>query len=399
MGFTDGIDRYRWFFEEYMNKDTIQDLREEINKMTALVNGFRKENEEFKTENARLYLENEKLKEENKKLRSDNCWITSEKKASKETNDMLAKRIVELKEKNTELATKNGELLKGTLETKGKNLNLMKMNEKLKEENKKLYLIIEKLERDNQETYDDYCEAKGENDELKEQVKCLAECCNKLNDGYCEAKEENEKLKERVKYLTDSCNKLNDEIGSLKKAKEVKVYKEFDTEEFFKRFGANMEISLSPYTEPSIAAYATDLNGVDLLRYSAGYTGRKFDDLFAPLYKYLASSPIERLVIAKELDKIREAYNNLEAKHNADSEQISKYDEDLRDWKRQAIINAGNHIKAKNTITALNLEIVKLKGGFKEKDKCIEKLRNELQKYEKSKPKQSEADDRWEWND
>lgn len=310
---------------------TIEDLREEINKMTALVNGFRKENGELKTENARLYLENEKLKEENKKL----------------------------------------------------------------------YLIIEKLERDNQETYDDYCEAKGENDELKEQVKCLAECCNKLNDGYCEAKEENEKLKERVKYLTDSCNKLNDEIGSLKKAKEVKVYKEFDTEEFFKRFGANMEISLSPYTEPSIAAYATDLNGVDLLRYSAGYTGRKFDDLFAPLYKYLASSPIERLVIAKELDKIREAYNNLEAKHNADSEQISKYDEDLRDWKRQAIINAGNHIKAKNTITALNLEIAKLKGGFKEKDKCIERLRSELKKYEKSKPKQSEADARWEqmWDD
>lgn len=373
MGFTDGIDRYRWFFEEYMNKDTIQDLREEINKMTALVNGFRKENEELKTENARLYLENEKLKEENKELRSDNCWITSEKKASKETNDMLAKKIIELKERNTELATKNGELLKGTLETKRKNLNLMKMNKELKEEDKKLYLIIEKLERDNQEVYDDYCEAKGENDELKEQVKCLAECCNKLNDDYCK----------------------------LKKAKEVKVYKEFDANEFFKKFGANMEISLSPYTEPSITAYATDLNGVDLLRYSAEYTGRKFDDLFAPLYKYLASSPIERVVIAKELDKIREAYNNLEAKYQSAYSQISKYDEDLRDWKRQALKNADGLIKAKNTITTLNIQIEKLKGGFKEKDKCIERLRNELQKYEKSKSKQSEADARWEqmWDD
>ena len=288
MDFVDGIDKYCKMVEEYMNKDTIQDLREEINKMTALVNGFRKENEELKKENARLYLENEKLREENKKL----------------------------------------------------------------------YLMIEKLERENQETYDDYCEAKGENDELKEQVKCLAECCNKLNDDYCK----------------------------LKEAKEVKVYKEFDVEEFFKRFGANMEISLSPYTEPSITAYATDLNGVDLLRYSAGYMGHKFDDLFAPLYKYLASTPIERVVIAKELDKIREVYNNLEAKYQSACSQISKYDEDLRDWKEQAIKNAGNLIKAKNTITTLNLKIEKLKGGFKEKDKCIERLRNELQKYEKSKP-------------
>lgn len=303
MSFTDGIDAYCCAFEAYMNKDTIQDLREEINKMTALVNGFRKENDRLKEENAKLYLSNKELKEENKKL----------------------------------------------------------------------YLIQEKLERDNQETYDDYCEAKGENDELKEQVKCLAECCNKLNDDYCK----------------------------LKEAKEVKVYKGFDVEEFFKRFGANMEINLSPYTEPSITAYATDLNGVDLLRYSAEYTGRKFDDLFAPLYKYLASSPIERVVIAKELDKIRAAYNNLEAKHNADSEQISKYDEDLRDWKKQAILNAGNYIKAKNTITTLNIQIEKLKGGFKEKDKCIERLRSELQKYKKSKPKQSEADARWEqmWDD
>lgn len=369
MSFTDGIDGYCRAFEEYMNKDTIQDLRREIDEMTCLVNGFRSENDRLKEENAKLYLENEKLK---KKLEEDNKEIKALINLAKIGEEWYNK-TKQLKEKNTELATKNGELLKGTLETKGKNLNLMKMNEKLKEENKKLYLTLEKLERDNQETYDDYCEAK----------------------------EENEKLKERVKYLTDSCNKLNDDYCKLKKAKEVKVYKEFDTEEFFKRFGANMEISLSPYTEPSITAYATDLNGVDLLRYSAGYTGRKFDDLFAPLYKYLASTLIERVVIAKELDKIRAAYNNLEAKHNADSEQISKYDEDLRDWKKQAILNAGNYIKAKNTITTLNIQIEKLKGGFKEKDKCIERLRSELQKYKKSKPKQSEADARWEqmWDD
>ena len=362
MGFTDGIDAYCRAFEEYMNKDTIQDLREEINKMTALVNGFRKENGELRTENAKLYLENEKLK---KKLEEDNKEIKALTNLAKIGEEWYNK-TKQLKEKNTELATKNGELLKGTLETKGKNLNLMKRCKELENEN-------EKLLREGQEVYDDYCEVK----------------------------EENEKLKGQVKYLTDSCNKLNDDYCKLKKAKEVKVYKEFDTEEFFKRFGANMEISLSPYTEPSITVYATDLNGVDLLRYSAEYTGRKFDDLFAPLYKYLASSPIERVVIAKELDKIREAYNNLEAKHNADSEQISKYDEELNSWRGQGLKIAAERLKTKVTITNLNIQIEKLKGGFKEKDKCIERLRNELQKYKKSKPKQSEADARWEqmWDD
>ena len=251
MSFTDGINRYCGVFEEYMNKDTIQDLREEIDRMTCLVNGFRSENDRLKEENAKLYLSNEELKRENKQLEKININLDNEiSELEKEQDNLKQEYKIVINEDN--LIIKENARLEEEVERRGYTI-LSAENKCLKEINSNLNVEIEKLKDQCHKWGKDYNALMKETASFEEEIRRLEEEIKNLErvngiltrrifmDKYDYAvtkarelknerlkfEEEIKKLKEENKNLrTENCwlSELNNE--NLKLGEEVKKLKE-----------------------------------------------------------------------------------------------------------------------------------------------------------------------------
>ena len=304
MSFTDGIDGYCRVFEEYMNKDTIQDLREEIDRMTCLVNGFRSENDRLKEENAKLYLSNERLKEEVE--RRGYTVLSAENERLKEINSNL----------NVEI-----ERLKDQCHKWGKDYNaLMKETAFFEEKIKSLEEEIKNLERVNgiltrrifMDKYD-YAvtkarELKNERLKFEEEIKKLKEenkdLDKRLKDVETDwAATEYEKM--QLEEVVDKISKQNvDLINALKNKAETKIY-QLSAEDFAKTFKGQWTVSISPDEVSTTDFTVNNENDKDRLSYYLTYKDTEYDEPFDKIYKYLESYQIERVAIAKMLDEIR----------------------------------------------------------------------------------------------
>ena len=208
MSFTDGINRYCGVFEEYMNKDTIQDLREEINKMTALVNGFRKENDRLKEENAKLYLSNEELKRENKQLEKININLDNEISGLEKEQDNLKQEYKIVINENNLIIKENARLEEEIEELKKENEKrsytiLSQENKCLKEINLNLKIEIEKLK--------DQCVfCERQKDQVQKERDALLKLSNTMTN-------ENSNLNVEIERLKDQCHKWGKDYNALMK--------------------------------------------------------------------------------------------------------------------------------------------------------------------------------------
>lgn len=208
MSFTDGINKYCGAFEEYMNKDTIQDLRKEIDEMTCLVNGFRSENDRLKEENAKLYLSNEKLKEENKQLEKININLDNEISEFEKEQDNLKQECKIAIDENNFFIEENARLekeikeLKEEVEKRGYTI-LSAENECLKEINSNLKVEIERLKDQCV-----FCERQ------KDQVQKERDALLKLSNT---ATNENSNLNVEIEKLKDQCHKWGKDYNALMK--------------------------------------------------------------------------------------------------------------------------------------------------------------------------------------
>lgn len=325
MSFTDGIDRYCSAFEEFMNKDTIQDLREEIDRMTCLVNGFRSENDRLKEENAKLYLSNEELKRENKQLEKININLDNEISELKEEVERRGYTVLSaenkcLKEINSNLNVEI-ESLKDQCHKWGKDYSaLMKETAFFEDEIKNLEEEIKNLERVNGiltrrifiDKYD-YAvtkarELKNEKLKFEEEIKRLKEensdLDKRLKDVEADwAATEYEKM--QLEKAIDKISKQNvDLINALKNRAETKIY-QLSAEDFAKTFKGQWTVSISPDEVSTTNFSVNNENDKDRLSYYLTYKDTEYDEPFDKIYKYLKSYQIERVAIAKMLDEIR----------------------------------------------------------------------------------------------
>ena len=201
MSFTDGINKYCGAFEEYMNKDTIQDLRTEIDEMTCLVNGFRSENDRLKEENAKLYLSNEKLKEENKQLEKININLDNEiSELEKEQDNLKQECKIAIDENN--FFIKENARLKEEVEKRGYTI-LSAENECLKEINSNLKVEIERLK--------DQCVfCERQKDQAQKERDALLKLSNTMTN-------ENSNLNVEIEKLKDQCHKWGKDYNALMK--------------------------------------------------------------------------------------------------------------------------------------------------------------------------------------
>lgn len=353
MSFTDGIDGYCRAFEEYMNKDTIQDLRREIDEMTCLVNGFRSENDRLKEENAKLWLSNKELKKENKQLEKINKNLDNEiSELEKEQDNLKQEYKITIDENN--FFIKENARLEEEVEKRGYTI-LSAENKCLKEINSNLNVEIEKLKDQCHKWGKDYSALMKETAFFEEKINSLEEEIKDLErvngiltrrifmDKYDYAvtkarelkneklkfeeeirrlKEENKDLDKRLKdveadWMAAECEKTQlekafdevskqkvDLINALKNRAETKIY-QLSAEDFAKTFKGQWTISISP-DEVSVSDFTVNNeNDKDRLSYYLTYKDTEYDEPFDKIYKYLKSYQIERVAIAKMLDEIR----------------------------------------------------------------------------------------------
>jgi chromosome segregation ATPase len=346
MSFTDGIDGYCSAFEEFMNKDTIQDLRREIDEMTCLVNGFRSENDRLKEENAKLYLSNKELKRENKQLEKININLDNEiSELEKEQDNLKQEYKIAIDENN--FFIKENARLEEEVEKRGYTI-LSAENKCLKEINSNLKVEIERLKDQCHKLGKDYSALTKETAFFEEEIKNLKRdngiltrqiFINKYDHAITKArelknerlkfeeeikklKEENKDLDKRLKdveadWAATECEKMQleeafdniskqnvDLINALKNRAETKIY-QLSAEDFAKTFKGQWTISISPDEVSTSDFTVNNENDKDRLSYYLTYKDTEYDEPFDKIYKYLESYQIERVAIAKMLDEIR----------------------------------------------------------------------------------------------
>lgn len=323
MSFTDGIDAYCSAFEAYMNKDTIQDLRKEIDEMTCLVNGFRSENDRLKEENAKLYLSNEELKRENE--RRSYTILSAENKCLKEINSNLNVEIERLKDQCHKLGKDYDALTKETAFFEEKIKDLERINGILTRR-----IFMDKY---------DYAVTKAR--ELKNERLKFEEEIKKL-------KEENKDLDKRLKdveadWMAAECEKIQlekafdevskqkiDLINALTNKAETKIY-QLSAEDFAKTFKGQWTISIAPDEVSTTDFTVNNENDKDRLSYYLTYKDNMYNEPFDKIYSYLRNYQIERVVISKLLDEIRRKYTDLEFDNIWLKSKAQKIEKELED--------------------------------------------------------------------
>lgn len=379
MSFTDGINRYCGVFEEYMNKDTIQDLREEIDRMTCLVNGFRSENDRLKEENAKLYLSNEELKRENKQLEKININLDNEiSELEKEQDNLKQEYKIVINENN--LIIKENARLEEEVERRGYTI-LSAENKCLKEINSNLNVEIERLKDQCHKWGKDYNALMKETASFEEEIRRLEEEIKNLErvngiltrrifmDKYDYAvtkarelknerlkfeeeikklKEENKNLDKRLKdveadWIAAECEKTQlekafnevskqkvDLINALTNKAETKIY-QLSAEDFAKTFKGQWTISISPDEVSTTDFTVNNENDKDRLSYYLTYKDNMYNEPFDKIYSYLRNYQIERVVISKLLDEIRRKYTDLEFDNIWLKSKAQKIEKELED--------------------------------------------------------------------
>ena len=379
MSFTDGINRYCGVFEEYMNKDTIQDLREEIDRMTCLINGFRSENDRLKEENAKLYLSNEELKRENKQLEKININLDNEiSELEKEQDNLKQEYKIVINENN--LIIKENARLEEEVEKRGYTI-LSAENECLKEINSNLKVEIERLKDQCHKWGKDYSALMKETASFEEEIRRLAEENKNLEmvngiltrrifmDKYDYAvtkarelknerlkfeeeikklKEENKDLDKRLKdveadWIAAECEKTQlekafnevskqkvDLINALTNKAETKIY-QLSAEDFAKTFKGQWTISIAPDEVSTTDFIVNNENDKDRLSYYLIYKDNMYNEPFDKIYSYLRNYQIERVVISKLLDEIRRKYTDLEFDNIWLKSKAQKIEKELED--------------------------------------------------------------------